>query len=109
MNSSVIRATCPRLSVVPLPYSLSPWRKEGEKGEEEGGGEEGGEGEEEGEGEEGGGGREEGGGGVRAGGTRLLERRRGVHGKCFQLHVNFILQVPNPCTTLRTRLREGVL
>ena len=44
MNSSVIRATCPRQSVVPLPYSLSPWRRGGgggggEEGEEEGEGE----------------------------------------------------------------------
>ena len=27
MNSSVIRATWPRQSVVPLPYSLSPWTR----------------------------------------------------------------------------------
>ena len=50
MNSSVISATCPRQSVVPLPYSLSPWgggrreeerreRGEGEEREERGGGE----------------------------------------------------------------------
>ena len=45
MNSSVIRATCPRQSVVPLPYSSSPWRRgggegEGEEEEKEGEGEE---------------------------------------------------------------------
>ena len=55
MNSSVITATCLRQSVVPLPYSLSPWRRGGGRGEEEerrGGGEKGeGEEEEEGEGE----------------------------------------------------------
>ena len=44
MNSSVIRATWPRQSVVPLPYSLSPWRR-GERrrkkrGWKSGGGEE---------------------------------------------------------------------
>jgi len=41
MNSSVIRATCPRQSVVPLPYSLSPWRRGGGEKEREGEEEEG--------------------------------------------------------------------